>query len=81
MRKARLSNDPGYYKLAEQCALVMEAASRINPMRCSCAGMPPRPCTVFATPKAIARQLVAQREYVLDHALLGDALMEQGRRG
>ncbi len=33
----------------------------------------------FSEAEAIARRLVAVREFVLDYGLLGDVLMEQGR--
>ena len=79
VQKARLSNDPGFYKLAEQSALAIEAVQPDQPdallLRGHVAGAMHR----FRDAEAIARRLVAQREFVLDHALLGDALMEQGR--
>ena len=79
VQKARLSHDPGYYKLAEQAALAIEAAQPDQPdallLRGHVAGAMHR----FREAEAVARRLVAQREFALDHALLGDALMEQGR--
>jgi tetratricopeptide (TPR) repeat protein len=79
VQKARLSNDPGFYKLAEQCALAIEDAHPRQPdallLRGHAAGAMHR----FRDAENVARQLILQREFVLDYALLGDALMEQGR--
>jgi tetratricopeptide (TPR) repeat protein len=77
--KARTSSDPGYYKMAEQCALAVLAvhaeASDALLLRGHVLGALHR----FREAEEIARRLVSQRENFLDHALLGDALMEQGR--
>ena len=77
--KARTSGDPGYYKLAEQSALAVLAehpeASDALLLRGHVLGALHR----FREAEAIGRQLVARRENFLDHALLGDALTEQGR--
>jgi tetratricopeptide (TPR) repeat protein len=77
--KARTSGDPGYYKLAEQCATVVltehPGAADALLLRGHALGAMHR----FRDAEAVARQLVKQRENFLDYALLGDALMEQGR--
>ncbi len=79
VQKARVSNDPGFYKLAEQCALAIEEGQPRQPdallLRGHVAGAMHR----FRDAENVARQLILQREFVLDYALLGDALMEQGR--
>ncbi len=79
--KARIANDPGFYKLAEQCALVNEAAEPDRPDALLLRGHALDAMHRFQDAEAIARRLVARRAFVLDHALLGDALMEQGRIG
>ena len=65
--KARLSSDPGFYTLAEQAALLL--------------GHVYDAMHRFAEAEQIARGLTARREFVFDYALLGDALMEQGKLG
>jgi tetratricopeptide (TPR) repeat protein len=77
--KARLSNDPGFYKLAEQSALALENGQPGHPDALLLRGHALAAMHQFREAETLARRLVASREYVLDHALLGDALMEQGR--
>lgn len=77
--KARIANDPGFYKLAEQCALLNEAAEPDRPDALLLRGHSFEAMHRFHDAETIARRLVARRAFVLDHALLGDALMEQGR--
>jgi tetratricopeptide (TPR) repeat protein len=79
VQKARVSNDPGYYKLAEQCGLAIEQTAPDQPDALLLRGHAAEAMHRFHEAEAIGRKLVAQREYVLDFALLGDALMEQGR--
>ena len=79
VQKARLSNDPGYYKLAEQCALASEAVEPDQADALLLRGHAAEALHRFRDAEAIARRLVARHESVLAHALLGDALMEQGR--
>ena len=79
VQKARLSNDPGYYKLAERCALAIEEAHPDQPDALLLRGHVVGAMHRFRDAEVVARRLVAQREFILDYALLGDALMEQGR--
>jgi tetratricopeptide (TPR) repeat protein len=77
--KARESFDPGFYTLAEMCALGIE---KRNPQ--SHAAMLLRGHTLqnlhrFKESEALARRLIEQRALSFDYGLLGDALMEQGR--
>src|SRR5207248_11351215 len=77
--KARESFDPGFYKLAEQCALSIE---RRNPQ--SQEAMLLRAHVLqnlhrFKESETLARRLVEQRGLSFDYGLLGDALMEQGK--
>ncbi len=77
--KARISSDPGYYKLAEQCA---DAIGQKVPDSADgelLRGHIYHALHRFKDAEAVARKLVAQRTFVFDYALLGDALMEQGR--
>jgi len=77
--RARLSNDPGYYKVAEQAAACLESIVPDEPAALLLRGHVLHQMHRFAEAEAIARRLVTRREFVLDFGLLGDALMEQGR--
>jgi len=77
--KARESFDPGFYKLAEQCARSIE---KRNPQ--SHEAMLLRAHVLqnlhrFQESESLARILVEQRGLSFDYGLLGDALMEQGK--
>ena len=76
---ARLSNDPGYYKVAEQAAACLESITPKEPAALLLRGHVLHQLHRFSEAEAIARQLVTKREFVLDYGLLGDALLEQGR--
>lgn len=90
VEKARVSFDPGYYKLAEQCAACLEAKQAALPKE---NGSTPsvRPAVLllrghvlhnlhrFKEAEPLARELSEQRGLAYDHALLGDVLLEQGR--
>jgi tetratricopeptide (TPR) repeat protein len=77
--RARLSNDAGFYTLAEQAALCMASIDAADPAAHLLRGHVLHQMHRFAEAELIARRLVAAREFVLDYGLLGDALMEQGR--
>lgn len=79
VEKARISSDPGYYKLAEQCADAMAQAKPDSPDSELLRGHIYHALHRFKDAETVARKLVAQRTFVFDYALLGDALMEQGR--
>jgi tetratricopeptide (TPR) repeat protein len=77
--KARESFDPGFYKLAEQCA---RSTEKRNPQ--SQEAMLLRAYVLqnlhrFKESETLARCLVQQRGLSFDYGLLGDALMEQGK--
>ena len=76
---ARLSNDAGYYKVAEQAAACLESITPGEPAGLLLRGHALHQMHRFKDAEEIARQLVALREFVLDFGLLGDVLMEQGR--
>ncbi|HEY7055557.1 MAG TPA: tetratricopeptide repeat protein [Vicinamibacterales bacterium] len=77
--RARTANDPGDYKLAESAAICLDEQYPGDPAALLLRGHALHQLHRFREAEAIARTLVARREYVLDYALLGDALMEQGR--
>ncbi len=88
IEKARRSYDPGYYKLAEQCAACMEE------MQVTRTGEPGKLKNAaalllrghilqnlhrFSEAEPIARELATKRGLAFDHMLLGDVLLEQGK--
>jgi tetratricopeptide (TPR) repeat protein len=77
--RARVANDPGYYAVAEQAAACLESITPNEPAALLLRGHALHQMHRFSEAEAIARRLVATREFVLDFGLLGDALMEQGR--
>ena len=77
--RARLTNDAGFYTLAEQAALCMASLDPADPGGLLLRGHVLHQMHRFVEAESIARRLVALREFVLDYGLLGDVLMEQGR--
>ena len=77
--RARMSNDPGDYALAEQAAACLESLQPNEPAALLLRGHVLHQMHRFSEAEAIARRLVSVREFALDFGLLGDALMEQGR--
>ena len=77
--KARVSFDPGFYKLAEQCALCMEARSGRSPEALLLRGHVLQNLHKFKEAEPVAQELVARRGLPFDFGLLGDVFMEQGR--
>lgn len=77
--KARLSSDPGFYTLAEQAANAIAVTSPDDAGALLLLGHIRDSQHRFAEAETIARKLVGEREFVFDFALLGDALMEQGK--
>ena len=76
--KARASNDPGYYNLAEQCALCMESDQPGDPAALLLRGHVLHNMHRFSEAELLARQLIGKRQSPFDYGLLGDVLMEQG---
>jgi len=77
--KARSGGDAGFYKQAEACAEAMQdleggalAAQLVR-------GHVRHAMHDFAAAEKIARELVGSRGMFLDHGLLGDVLLDQGR--
>jgi tetratricopeptide (TPR) repeat protein len=77
--KARESFDPGFYKLAEQCARCIEKRSPQSQEARLLRGHVLQNLHRFKESEALARRLVEQRGLSFDYGLLGDALMEQGK--
>ena len=77
--RARQTNDPGDYKVAESVATCLEERHPGDLAALLLRGHAMHQLHRFREAEAIARTLVTKREFVLDYALLGDALMEQGR--
>jgi tetratricopeptide (TPR) repeat protein len=77
--KARESFDPGFYTLAELCALGIEKRNPQSPEAMLLRGHALHSRHRFKESETLARRLVEQRGLGFDYGLLGDALMEQGR--
>jgi tetratricopeptide (TPR) repeat protein len=77
--KARLSYDPGYYKLGEQCALCVRSKNSDDPDALLLQGHILQSLHKFKDAEPIARKLATIRNEAFDYGLLGDVLMEQGR--
>jgi tetratricopeptide (TPR) repeat protein len=79
--KARESFDPGFYKLAEQCARAIEMRNPQGQEAMLLRAHVLQNLHCFKESEALARRLVQQRGLSFDYGLLGDALMEQGKLG
>jgi len=77
--RARVSNDPGDYSLAEKTADCLEARQPGQAAAMLLRGHVLHQLHRFAEAERIARTLVGMRTFPLDYGLLGDVLMEQGR--
>ena len=79
--KARESFDPGFYKLAEQCALCIEKRNPQSQEAMLLHAHILQNLHHFKEAETLARRLVQERGLSFDYGLLGDALMEQGKLG
>jgi tetratricopeptide (TPR) repeat protein len=77
--KARTSFDPGYYKLAEHCALVLERAQPKAAAAWLLRGHALHSQHRFQEAEVLARALVNQRGLAFDFGLLGDVLVDVGQ--
>ena len=77
--KARESFDPGFYKLAEQCARAIEKRNPQSQEATLLRAHVLQNLHRFKESETLARHLVQQRGLSFDYGLLGDALMEQGK--
>ena len=76
--KARETFDPGFYRLAEQCALCLDSQTPGCAEALLLRGHVLQNLHRFHEAELLARQLVEKRERPFDFGLLGDTLMEQG---
>jgi tetratricopeptide (TPR) repeat protein len=79
--KARESFDPGFYKLAEQCASCIEKRNPQSQEAMLLRSHILQNLHRFKESESLARRLVQQRGLSFDYGLLGDSLMEQGKLG
>jgi tetratricopeptide (TPR) repeat protein len=79
--KARESFDPGFYKLAEECARSIEKRNPQSQEAMLLRAHVLQNLHRFKESETLARRLVQQRGLSFDYGLLGDALMEQGKLG
>jgi tetratricopeptide (TPR) repeat protein len=77
--KARESFDPGFYKLAEQCARSVEKRNPQSQEAMLLRAHVLQNLHRFKESETLARRLVQLRGLSFDYGLLGDALMEQGK--
>ncbi|MGQ0657771.1 MAG: tetratricopeptide repeat protein [Chromatiales bacterium] len=77
--KARTSYDLGFYKLAEQTALCLDAKQPQSPEALLLRGHVLHNLHRFMEAETLARELVKTRGLWFDYGLLGDVLMEQGK--
>jgi tetratricopeptide (TPR) repeat protein len=79
VKKARLSFDAGFYKLAEQCAACLEARGASGPDTLLLRAHVLQSLHHFSAAEAVARELVKLRERPFDYGVLGDILIDQGK--
>lgn len=76
--KARTTFDPGFYKLAEQCAACIEERQPGDASALLLRGHVLHSLHQFEAAERLARELVAKRGSFLDQGLLGDVLLDRG---
>jgi tetratricopeptide (TPR) repeat protein len=79
VKKARLSFDAGFYKLAEQCAACLEARDSKGPETLLLRAHALQSLHHFREAEAAARELVNLRQLPFDYGVLGDILIDQGQ--
>jgi tetratricopeptide (TPR) repeat protein len=79
VKKARLSFDAGFYKLAEQCAACLEARGASGPDTLLLRAHVLQSLHHFSAAEAVARELIKLRERPFDYGVLGDILIDQGK--
>ena len=79
VKKARLSFDAGFYKLAEQCAACLEAHNSKGPETLLLRAHALQSLHHFREAEAAARELVNLRQLPFDYGVLGDILIDQGQ--
>ena len=76
--QSRLTYDDAGYQLADLCARLMELEQPGQPQTLLLRGHALLAMHQFHDAEEIGRQLILMRQEMVDYALLGDALMEQG---
>ena len=79
VEKARVSNDPGFYKLAEACALCLESANSNSLDALLLRGHVLHSLHHFKEAETLALDLTKKRELAFDFGLLGDVEYDQGK--
>lgn len=79
VKKARLTFDPSYYNLAEQCAQCMEASGAKGADALLLRAHALQSLHRFSEAETVARELVSTRERPFDYGVLGDVLVDQGK--
>ena len=79
VKKARMSFDAGFYKLAEQCAACLEARGSKGPDTLLLRAHALHSLHHFAEAETVARELVGLRERPFDYGVLGDILIDEGK--
>jgi tetratricopeptide (TPR) repeat protein len=79
VEKARVSNDPGFYKLAEECALCLESANSNSPDALLLRGHVLHSLHRFKEAESLALDLTKKRELAFDFGLLGDVEYDEGK--
>ena len=79
VKKARVSFDAGFYKLAEQCAACLEARGATGPDALLLRAHALQSLHHFGEAEPVARKLVSLRERPFDYGVLGDILIDQGK--
>ena len=78
VKKARLSFDTGFYKLAEQCAVCLEARDGKGAETLLLRAHALQSLHKFREAETAARELVNLRQRPFDYGVLGDILIDQG---
>jgi tetratricopeptide (TPR) repeat protein len=79
VEKARSSSDPGFYKLAEQCALCLESIHSNSPDALLLKGHVLHSLHHFKEAEPLALDLTRTRGLAFDFGLLGDVEFDQGK--
>src|SRR5688572_4192040 len=79
VKKARLSFDTGFYKLAEQCAACLEARDSKGAETLLLRAHALQSLHHFREAETAARELVILRQRPFDYGVLGDILIDQGK--
>ena len=79
VEKARASSDPGFYKLAEQCAVCLESANTNSLDAALLKGHVYQSLHRFKEAESLAGDLVKRRGLAFDYGLLGDVAYDEGK--